>query len=313
MAIQLRRLVFFGEQPGPRLLITGGVHGDEFEPIAAIRRLARLFREQSPQLSGFRGRLTLVPIVNEAAFLRGHRCAEDGLDLARVCPGKPDGCITEQTAWALSELIRDSDYYIDLHTGGTELSVSPLAGYTLHPERSILDVQRRMSRAFNLPIAWGTAANLQGRSLSVARDANVPAIYCEYLGSAVCHAEGVEAYVDGCLNVMGELGLLDRRRPSDRVRHVVEDPTPGSGHLQIHNPSPATGFFTPAVTVGDSIRAGERLGEVCDLEGNVTPVFAEQSGLVLVLRTFPRVREGESVGVVLELDGSFDDTPHGQG
>ncbi|MCH8241205.1 MAG: succinylglutamate desuccinylase/aspartoacylase family protein [Planctomycetes bacterium] len=28
-----------GQTTGPHLLITGGVHGDEFEPMAAIRRL----------------------------------------------------------------------------------------------------------------------------------------------------------------------------------------------------------------------------------------------------------------------------------
>ena len=47
-------------------------------------------------------------------------------------------------------LIRAADYYIDLHTGGTRLRVLPLAGYSLHPDRRILEVQRRMARAFGL-------------------------------------------------------------------------------------------------------------------------------------------------------------------
>ena len=42
-----------------------------------------------------------------------------------------------------------------------------------------------MARAFNLPLIWGTDASLEGRSLSVARDAAVPAIYAEYLGGGV--------------------------------------------------------------------------------------------------------------------------------
>ncbi len=105
---------------GPHLLITGGVHGDEFEPIAAIRQLINLFDDGDEQVAGFCGRVTFVPIVNEAAFLRGHRCADDGLDMARTCPGNSDGSITERTAFALSELIHSADFYIDLHTGGTE-------------------------------------------------------------------------------------------------------------------------------------------------------------------------------------------------
>ena len=301
MTIALRQFAYDGSSEGPYLLITGAVHGDEFEPILAIRRLVNLFEKRDGVLSGFRGRVTLIPVVNEAAFLRGHRCADDGLDLARTCPGRADGSITEQTAFALSEVIRSADNYIDLHTGGTELSVYPLAGYMLHANQTVLETQRRMARAFNLPVVWGTAGNLDGRSLSVARDANVPAIYCEYLGAATCTPDGVDAYVSGCLNVMAELGMLDRQRPADRVRHVVENAKPNSGHMQVCNPSPITGYFETSVKLGDTVRAGDPLGTVHPLDGGKPSIInATQPGIVLVLRTFPRVRAGESVGVVME-------------
>lgn len=291
-----------GHHDGPHLLITGGVHGDEFEPIAAIRRLIAMFEESQPQATELHGRVTLVPIVNEAAFLRGHRCADDGLDLARTCPGRADGSITEQTANALSELIRDADFYIDLHTGGTELSVHPLAGYMLHEDADVLDTQRRMAQAFNLPIVWGTAGNLDGRSLSVARDTNVPAIYCEYLGAATCSPEGVDAYVDGCLNVMTELGLLARDRISSLVEHTVEDPRPSSGHMQVCHPSPVDGYFEPLVDLGEQVAKGASIGIVYDLdEGKPHNILSEHEGIVIVQRTFPRVHTGESVGVVLDL------------
>ena len=297
----MQKFEFAGAAEGPRLLITGAVHGDEFEPIFAIRRLISYFQDSAtPPLS--RGRVTLIPVVNEAAFLRGHRCAEDGLDLARTCPGNDRGSVTEQTAWWLSEAIRQADYYIDLHTGGTELAVQPLSGYMLHPDPHVLEQQRRMARAFNLPIIWGTSAEHEGRSLSVARDANVPAIYCEYLGSAVCHPVGVDAYFNGCLNVMGDLGMLERTRSVDLVTHVVETAKPNSGHMQVCNPAPVTGYFESRVKLGQSIARGELLGVVFPLDGGVpVPVTANESGLVIVLRTFPRVRVGESVGVVLEL------------
>jgi predicted deacylase len=306
MAVALRKFEFGGG--GPHLLITGGVHGDEFEPIQAIRRLIDVFDNRSEGLSG---RLTLVPCVNESAFLRGHRCGDDGLDLARTCPGDPDGSITEQTAWALSTLIRRADYYIDLHTGGTEFSLYPLAGYVLHTDENILEKQRSMAQAFNLPVIWGTAANLEGRSLSVARDANVPAIYCEYHGSANCSLDGVDAYVEGCMNVLANFGMIERRVTESKVQHVVEDVRPGSGHLQVCNPSPATGYFEPAVDLGQRVVLGQPLGVVYDLEhGTPHVVSAEHDGIVLMLRTFPRVRKNETVGVVLmcEADTAVDAT-----
>lgn len=302
MTLLLRRFDFHGRTGGPHLLITGAVHGDEFEPIAAIRRMIALFESRCSEVSDFRGTVTLIPVVNEGAFLRGHRCAEDGLDLARTCPGRPDGSATEQTAWALTEVIRSADYYIDLHTGGTELSVYPLAGYMIHPNPEVLKVQRRMALAFNLPVVWGTSANLNGRSLSVARDANVPAIYCEYLGSATCHPDGVQAYVDGCLNVMSERGMLERNHPTIRIQHIVENPEPDSGHMQVCHPSPVTGYFEPSVKLADQVRRGDIFGRVYPMDGSEPAVIrTTECGIVLVLRTFPRVRAGESVGVVLDL------------
>ncbi len=302
-SLELQRAQFVAPESGPHLLITGGVHGDEFEPMAAIRRLIKLLSDESATTPILRGRLTLVPVVNEAAFRRGHRMADDGLDLARICPGRADGSITERTAHALSELIRAADYYIDLHTGGTELSVLPMSGYSLHADRNVLDRQRQMARAFNLPIIWGTSPVLEGRSLSVARDANVPAIYAEYRGSATCDPSGIDAYVEGCLNVMSLLEMIDRPQPPSRVEHVVEDSRPGSGHMQVCNPSPMTGFFEPAIKLGDSISNGQLIGTVTDpLSNDVREIRAEQTGIVLVLRTFPRDMENDSVAVILETE-----------
>ena len=285
-----------GSQPGHHLLITGGVHGDEFEPMAAIRRLLSRI-----EVAALRGSVTLVPVVNEAAFLRGHRCAEDNLDLARTCPGRADGSVTERTAHALSELIRGADFYIDLHTGGTSLGVWPMVGYKLHADQRVLERQRGMARAFNLPLVWGTDPNLDGRSLSVARDAGVPAIYAEYLGSATCNEEGIKAYVDGCLNVMRHLGMIDRELPESRVKLAVDDWRTGAGHMQICNPSPMTGFFEPAVELGASVKLGDLLGTVTDVLGETTmSVMSDEAGTVLVLRTFSRVFAGDSLAVIVE-------------
>ena len=293
----LQTLTFGDPSAGPHLLITGGVHGDEFEPMIALRRLAHML----PKVTLW-GKVTLVPVVNEAAFARGHRVAEDGLDLARTCPGRPDGSITERVAHALSELIRSADYYIDLHTGGLALAVWPMTGYVLHPDKTILDKQRAMARAFNLPVIWGTDPTLPGRSLSVARDAGVPAIYAEFLGMATAMLPGVNAYYTGCLNVMRLLDMLDRTRtPKSKVKWVVEDPRPNSGHMQRCYPSPADGCFERSVSLSKPVVQGQLLGTVSDTLGkNRHEIHANESGRVLVLRTFPSVKQGDSLAVILD-------------
>ena len=243
-------------------------------------------------------------MVNEPAFRRGRRVAEDGLDLARTCPGRADGSVTERIAHELSELIRAADYYIDLHTGGTRLRVLPLVGYTIHPDAAVLAAQRRMARAFGLPVVWGTDPNLEGRSLSVARDAKVPAIYAEYHGGGGCYPSGVELYAGGCLRVMAEVGVVADAPPAPRVpQRVVEDARPGSGHMQVNHPSPCEGFFEPLVTLGMRVQAGGPLGKVTDLLGRrVEMVRAAYAGLVIVLHTFARVDAGTSVAVILPTD-----------
>jgi len=298
--MQLKSKTVHGAQPGPHLLITGGVHGDEFEPMAAIRRLIREL-----EAAEIRGRITLVPVVNEAAFWRGHRCAEDELDLARTCPGRPDGSITEQTAHALSELIRSADAYVDLHTGGTTLSVLPMSGYMMHPNESVLEQQRLMARAFNLPVVWGTDYRLNGRSMSVARDAEVPAIYTEYHGGARCDPAGVSDYVDGCLNVMAQLGMLERALPASKIKVVVEDSRENSGYMQICNPSPIDGYYEPAVQLGEEIDVGQPLGTVSDILGEeIVTVKSQQRGMVLTLKTFSRVFKDDTLAVVMETSHS---------
>ena len=58
--IELQRIEIVGTTGGAHLLITGGVHGDEFESMSAIRRLADAVSAEE-----LTGSLTLVPVVNE--------------------------------------------------------------------------------------------------------------------------------------------------------------------------------------------------------------------------------------------------------
>ncbi|MCE9606284.1 MAG: succinylglutamate desuccinylase/aspartoacylase family protein [Planctomycetia bacterium] len=303
-AWKLKTKSIVGPLDGPHLLITGGVHGDEFEPMAAIRRLL-----ETIDPAQVRGRITLVPVVNEPAFLRGERTAEDELDLARTCPGRDDGSTTERIAAALSRLIREADFYIDLHTAGTVFQMLPLAGYVLHEDPNILAQQRVMARAFGLPVVWGTNGRLQGRSLSIARDAGVPAIYVENGGGGMCDARRVSEMVEGCRNVARAFGILDdgslqESTPAapEPCRYFIEDDRDQSGHLQVQSQAPVAGYFAPRVALGDVIERGQIIGTITDPLGEqAVDIAAYDSGTVLLLRTFPTVRAGDPLMVVLPI------------
>ena len=294
--LKIRRIE--GREPGPTLLVIGGVHGDEFEPMAAIRRLG-----QGIDPEHLHGTLILVPIANEPAFARKHRLGEDGLDLARVCPGNPEGTPTERIAHELSALIRSSDFVIDLHTGGTSMSVHPLTGYLMVENEEIRKRQRRLASAFNLSIIWGTTAAVEGRPLSVARDAGIPAIYAEFHGACCCEPKGIEALERGCLNVMASLGMIEQSaEPPTSNAILIEDSTSRAERLLDQHASPCAGFFEPRFRMGQIVKQGAVLGTVSDVLGDeVVEIKAEVSGMVVRLRTVPSVQAGENLAVVLEL------------
>ena len=79
--IQGMRLV--GKKAGKTLVVTAGVHGDEYVGIQAVREL---LRQLSPgELSG---QVIFVPVVNTGGFFAGtYRVPEDGENLNRCFPG----------------------------------------------------------------------------------------------------------------------------------------------------------------------------------------------------------------------------------
>ena len=281
---------------GPNGLIIAGVHGDEYEPVIAVMKLIDQLKANL-----IAGSVTLVPITNKNAYFSGARAGEDSLDLARTCPGDSEGSVTEKVAAEISELIRKADFFIDMHTGGDLFDISPLSGYMLHQDPSVLDQQRAMAAAFNLPIVWGTSAELDGRTLSVARDANVPAIYSEYRGGGY-RSDGVDKLVTGCQNVLKYFGMLPGHASQDKPQFTLEDNKPGSGHLQVMHPAPEEGIFIAQVDLGDSVTKGDKLGYLLRENGEKgADIIAQRSGMVFLKRAVPMAKAGDALAGILPI------------
>ncbi len=289
-----------GDTPGPHLLLIAGVHGDEYEPILAAREIAA-------SLSGRlrKGKVTVVPLANESAYFAASRYGADGLDLARVCPGNAAGSVTEQAAAGISALIAGADYLVDMHTGGLAFGIYPLAGYMLHPDPAVLEQQRQMALACNLPVIWGTDASPDGRTLSVARDAGIPAIYLEYGGGTGIREQVVAACVKGFFNLLRSLGMMEGEVETtpEAGRYRVEDDRKDSGYLQGKMPAPAEGIFIAKVSLGALVKKGQEWGEIVDpVSGTTTVVRADSDGLVFLLRNTVKVVKGDALGGILPVE-----------
>ncbi len=288
-------LVVRGSREGPTFLTLAGVHGDEYESMEAVKQL---FAELDPE--SLSGTWVAVACCNVDAYLAGNRVGPaDGQDLARVCPGRADGTLTERLAHVLTQdFIRRASFLCDLHSAGKSSRMALLAGYALADE-ALTAVQREAARVFGIPLVWGTPPN-EGRTLSAARQLGVPSIYCEATGAGGCRREDVEAYVEGVRRVMIHLGMLDGQVKPPADQRLIEDPTPNVGNLALHNVTPVDGLFRAAVDLHDQVAAGDLLGEVVDLFGHVKfRCRTEKSGTVILVRHLPRVEAGTTLAVVI--------------
>ena len=99
-AVQQTLLVIRVKKDGPILLLTGGVHDEEFEGSQTIMNL---FHEIEPEK--FSGSLVGLVIANEPAYEDANRCNPiDGKIPVRVFPGDPKGSVTEQITYWIGEI-----------------------------------------------------------------------------------------------------------------------------------------------------------------------------------------------------------------
>ena len=288
-----------GVEAGPTLVVLAAVHGDEYEGIEAI---PLAFGDVDP--SQLAGTLVMVPICNLPAYEAAQRSSPiDGLNLARVFPGKADGTVTERIAHILTETIfRHADFLLDLHSGGVAADIPTMIGY-LHDDGELGKRSRAAAEAFGAPVLWGHPLPIpDGRSISAAMALGIPWLYTEAAGGGYARPEDVACYRRGILNVMRHLGMLAGAPevPEATVAHLV-----GDGNLDVVMLAPVGGYFRASVTLLDRVQKGDLVGTVVDFFGEVrAEIRAEADGVVIMVRRLHRVHVGEGL---LQVTNTLDD------
>jgi predicted deacylase len=162
---------FHGLGPGPRVIVTGAVHGDEPAGPAAIGRLIAEVRAGAVAL--LRGTVTFVPVVNGLAWQRSSREGQRNLNRnlsEKVPPQDSEGRVGN----ILCRLLRDHDILIDLHSFSAEGEPMVLTGSGGAPDPASLPalstLERDLAVAMGLPVVvhgW-LAAHDRARSLRAA-------------------------------------------------------------------------------------------------------------------------------------------------
>lgn len=109
----LRSHHYAGLQAGPRLIVLGAVHGNE---TCGTRGIERLVAELDAGLLHIaRGQLTLVPITNPLAYLKGERMGDRNLN-RNLTPQDTPHDYEDRIANVLCPLLARHDVLLDLHS-----------------------------------------------------------------------------------------------------------------------------------------------------------------------------------------------------
>ena len=102
------------KKPGPTVLITAGIHGDEVNGVEIVRQIISKGINKPKK-----GTIICIPVINVFGFIHMDREFPDGRDLNRVFPGIKGGSLASRVAFKLvTEIIPHADFIIDFHTGG---------------------------------------------------------------------------------------------------------------------------------------------------------------------------------------------------
>lgn len=104
---------YAGRGAGPKLIVTGAVHGNEICGPLAIRRLMAEIDEGRLVIA--RGVLTLVPVCNALGYQRGTREGERDLNRALGPTANPRQFEDHVANW-LCPLLAQHEVLLDLHS-----------------------------------------------------------------------------------------------------------------------------------------------------------------------------------------------------
>lgn len=277
--IMIKAHVFRSRKPGPRLLILGGVHGDEINGIEIIRRSV-----ENGVFSRIRkGMIIAIPVLNVYGFITASRDVPDGKDINRSFPGSARGSLAARIAGMLSkEIFPHIDCGIDLHTGGRGHYNYPQIRYNPGHTPSL-----DLAKAFAAPLTMASK-NIAKSLRKTALDAGKPILVYEGGENNRIDRFSIEKGMDGIQRVMSHLGLMEE---------TFELPENGLFfERSARQRAPRAGIFQWSKGAGQKVVKGEPIGMITDPYGlEKVIVKAAHSGYIAGHNNNSIVSQGDAL------------------
>lgn len=290
LEFQLPVTLVNGKENGPRVSITGGIHGCEYPGIESAIRLATALDP-----SRVRGSVVVVHVSNPPSFFARSIYVGplDGKNLNRVFPGDPDGTASDKIAHVLfTNVIKGSNYYIDLHGGDMIEKLIPFTIFCGEGDAKVVEASKAMAAAYGIPYAVASAG--AGGTYGTAAGAGIPAILAEAGGMGVLDEGSVQMHLEGLESVLKHLGVVpaewklsDKGSSRKEVKFLANFPWLRSD---------TRGILYLTVDVGDQVKKGQHVGTIRDYFGKVMRgLEAPETGIVLFTNTSPATNPGDPI------------------
>lgn len=283
---------------GPTALLTGGNHGDEYEGITSLLKLANALTAEDVS-----GRVIIAPCMNTPAVMAGKRTSPmDKGNLNRSFPGDPNGSVTLQIAdYFTRVLVPMSDVVLDLHSGGRTLDILPFGASHVLDDKTQQQAALEGAKAFGAPYAmvmfeldaeklFDTACERQGKVF----------VATELGGGGTSTPQSMAITERGVRNFLIHYGLIEGDVEMPENGQVYLDMPDASCYVQ----SQHSGVLELTVALGDEVSQGQVLAYVYDMTrtGSEPVAYrAERNGVLMARRAPALVNMGDTIAVIADV------------
>ena len=275
-----------GAKPGKTLLVTAGIHSGEYAGIPAVQRAAR---EIEPEK--LCGNLLLIHCVNTSGFWAVSPAVlpEDGFNLNKNYPGRPDGTVGERLAdWFVRELFPKTDFILDFHGGSWAERMTPCIFYPDAP--AVTEASLAAAKALTVPYLLRSGAR-GGEYSYAANFCGVPGLLLERGWGYYCQADWCDADYSDIRLLLGHLGMYEAPVGLDAadVRKTVY-------HAPVYITAGESGLWHPLVHEDCAVKQGELMGYMEDFFGSrIAEYRAQAPGRVIYYAAGLAVSAGDAL------------------
>jgi predicted deacylase len=295
-AIQSPVMIARGRGDGPVLWLQCLVHGPEVGGPIAVARFLR-----SIDLNALKGTIVAQLAANPLGLRAYNRLTpQDGMNLNRVFPGKPDGSVSEQIAHRVITLAAaHGDVLVDLHSGG-DLTITAFYAIWAMGDSAASRESQRLVAATGSRYQWGSDESwLKGALFgNFTRRFDKPALIVESGGGGRVTDSDLANYRSALDGVTRALGMLPGSSP------VAQDIRYGGGAF--HVKATRGGFWHPEVAPGDDMAGDQVMGRIVDVFGEVVEIVrcpTPRAWVGSIRRPFMGVYSGDQVVEVVVRGG----------